>query len=77
MVSCGMLKAATKLADAVELAAQVVGHALARRLVFGVNLFARAQALVKGDGEVFRLIMLDDVQQGAAEAINRAGALAA
>ena len=71
------VKGGDQLANAVELAAQIVRHSLARRLVLRVDLLARAQALVKCDREIFGLIMLVDIQQRPAESVNGAGALAA
>ena len=71
------VKGLDKFTNAIELASQVVGHFLARRLVLGVNLLARAQAFVKCDRKVLGLIMLIDIQQRSAEAIDGARALAA
>ena len=57
------------LADLGELVAQVVGHALAGRLVLGVLLVAEGRALeVEGDRDVVRLEVLDAAQDDAAEA---------
>ena len=64
------------LMNPLELTRQVVGHLDARRLVIGINLLARAQAPVKSDGNVFRLMKLIDIQQRAAETIDRVGVFA-
>ena len=71
------VKRLDQLANAIELAAQVVWHFLARRLVLGINLLARAQAFVKCDREILGLIMLVNIQQRPAEAVDSARALAA
>ena len=64
------------LMNPLELTRQVVGHLDAVRLVIGINLLAGAQAPVKSDGDVFRLMKFIDFQQRAAETIDRIGVFA-
>ena len=64
------------LMNPLELTRQVVRHLDAVRLVIGINLLAGAQAPVKSDGDVFRLMKFIDFQQRAAETIDRIGVFA-
>ena len=65
------------LADLGELVAQVVGHALAGRLVLGVLLVAEGRTLeVEGDRDVVRADVGDAAQDDAAEAEDRVDELA-
>ena len=65
------------LANLGELVAQVVGHALAGRLVLGVLLVAEGRTLeVEGDRDVVRADVCDAPQDDAAEAEDRVDELA-
>ena len=62
--------------DALDLRPQLVGHLFARALVVAVEFLAAAESAVETHGQVLRLFPLQDVQQGAREAVGGVGGFA-